>query len=264
MKIAIGLTRLFIRNSQVRIQREMEYRANYITGVSISIINAIIPAVFQYFIFTQTKGFPGWTLYQIILFQGVLLLALGIRNTMFGEIREVVDELVGNGNFDRILLKPYPPIGTIMASGFSIQHTGTFLTGVVLVIYSALKLGISIGIGQLLLLILSLICGLIFFASLNIIYCSVMVMIIHMGGIWDMFQNILSIAQYPKEIFPKLAQTVFVAIAPFMIIAYFPTRILLGNVDMTLIYAFISSLIFLFGSIVLWNRCLKKYTSAGG
>ena len=143
---------------------------------------------------------------QIILFQGVLLLALGIRNTMFGEIREVVDELVGNGNFDRILLKPYPPIGTIMASGFSIQHTGTFLTGVVLVIYLALKLGISIGI-----------------------------------------------AQYPKEIFPKLAQTVFVAIAPFMVIAYFPTRILLGNVDMTLIYAFISSLIFLFGSIVLWT-----------
>jgi ABC-2 type transport system permease protein len=264
MSLIIGLIRLFIRNSQVQLQRQMEYRVNYISGIVISMVNAIFPAVFQYLIFTQTKGFPGWSLEQIIMFQGMLLVVVGIRNTLFGEVHSLVTELVQKGDFDRLLLKPYPPIGTIMASGFSANNLGTILTGGTLVVYTAIKIGISVGPFELAMLAVSLICGLVFFASINIIYCSITLMIIFMGGIWDLFQNILNISQYPKEIFPKVVQTVFVTAVPFMVMVYFPTQILLARVDITIIYAIITSFVFLVGSIAFWNRCLKKYNSAGG
>lgn len=242
----------------------MEYRTNYISGVIISMINATFPVIFQYLVFTQTKGFPGWNLDQIILFQGMLLIVVGIRNTLFGNMRNVISDLVHKGDFDRVLLQPYPPIGTILASGFSANNSGTVITGCVLVAYTASKLDISVGLHQIGLLFLSLFCGLAFFASLNIIYCSIALMIIFMGGIWDLFQNILNVSQYPKEIFPKTIQTIFVTAVPFMIMVYYPTQVLLDRIDNSIFYAFIATIVFLLTSIAFWNSCLKKYTSAGG
>lgn len=264
MKTAIGLLRLFIRNSQVRIQQEMQYRANYISGVIVSIAFSIFPAIFQYLVFTQTKGFPGWNLQQIILFQGMLLVVVGMRNTLFGSIQEVVANLIYKGDFDRILLKPYPPIGTIMASGFTANSLGTLLTGLFIVIYTGIRMGLSISLFQFALVAICIVFGLLFFASINIMYCSIAIMIVYMGGIWDLIESVLNVSTYPKEIFPKIVQTVFLTMVPFLVMVYFPAQVLLNRAEISIIYSFIAVILFFAASLIFWGRCLKKYTSAGG
>lgn len=264
MNTAIGLWKLFLENSKIRLQSDMVYRANYIIGTIISLISAIFPALFQYLIFTQTNGFPGWNLHQIILFQGVLLVVNGLRNTLFGDLRGIVQELVYSGGFDRMLLRPYPPIGTILASGFNANNIGTVLIGAIIVGVSWVQLGLSFGVLQLVLLVLSLIAGLVFYVGINIIYCGISLIIVYMGGVWDFFQAILDVSQYPKEIYPRIAQVAFTTIVPFMVVTYIPAQIILNRIDLTIIGAFIAVAVFFTLCVLFWNNALKKYTSAGG
>jgi len=121
MRTIAGLLRLFIWNSGLRIQQSMEYRADFILGMIISLSFSSIGPVVQYLIFTQTKGYPGWTAVQIVLFQGVILFWVGIRDMAFGQLRSIIMDIFRKGDFDRFLLKPYPPIGILLSSSFSLN-----------------------------------------------------------------------------------------------------------------------------------------------
>lgn len=264
MSTLAGLTRLFIWNSKIRLQRGMEYRFDFLAGIIISTLSSSLPPLFQYFIFSQTKGFPGWTLDQVILFQGILLIIAGLRNTIFGEVRSIVSSLVHKGDFDRLLLKPYPPIGVLMASGFNIGNMGPLVAGAIITAFSFKTMGLSIGFAQAALFFTSVVFGLVFYASIIIIYCSIALMLVYMGGIWDLFQYITRFGDYPAEIFPKVVQGIFITAVPFAVMVYYPVQILLDRADIKIALAFSASIIFLVLSIAIWNNCLKKYTSAGG
>ncbi|HEX3047402.1 MAG TPA: ABC-2 family transporter protein [Bacillota bacterium] len=264
MQIYVGLIRLFWWNAKLKIQRSMQYRADFLVGLVISLGFSSVGPVFQYLIFTQTRGYPGWNLRQIILFQGILLLWTGSRELLFGEIPYLAIELVRKGDFDRLLLKPYPPIGIILTGGFNFSSIGTIAAGLVITFYSmnAMKLGISLlQMGQLL---LCLSCGLVFIMAIYILYCSIMIMVIQMQRIIEILNNLLRFADFPLEIFSKTAKVVLTTVIPIIIWNYVPAQILLQRANPILFISCIGCLVFMALSLKIWNMCLKRYTSAGG
>ena len=118
MKRFMALVRLFTWNSAIVISRDMQYRFNFITGTVITVLFSLMGPLFQYLLFTKTKGFPSWTVNQVILFQEVLLLTIGLRTTLFGGAKGKFIGLVRNGDFDRLLLRPFSPVGYLLATSF--------------------------------------------------------------------------------------------------------------------------------------------------
>lgn len=264
MKTIFRLIGLFFWNSKLRIARSMEYRFNFITGTIISLFFSFIGPMVQYLIFTQTKGYPGWTIQQLILFQGMMLFWMGLRDTAFGDLKQNIMEMVQKGDFDRLLLKPYPPIGVILTSGFNFRNFGTLVAGVVVMALAAGSLKLTLGWEQLGLMILTLIFGLLLNMALDIMFCSAIVYFIHTMRLGEFFDNFLNFARYPVEIFSKVVRLAFLTLVPFAIWIYFPTQVLLNRIDLKIIIAFgVCSGLFWF-SLGIWKRCLKKYTSAGG
>jgi len=264
MNSLVGFSKLFFWNSRIKLQRNMQYRFDFLAGVFISLFASSIGPLFQYLIFTQTKGYPGWDVRQIVLFQGVLLTYMAMRDMLYGDIRGQITEIVRKGDFDRFLLRPFQPIGLILAGGFSLNSIGTLIMGVTIMFYSISVMGLSISILQIILFFLCLIGGLIFYSSIVVINCSILIMLVNIGRIWEIFDSILRFAEYPAEIFPKTVKIAFMTVVPFMIIAYFPTQVLLDRIDLKLFGALGISVVFLFASLGLWKQCLKRYTSAGG
>ncbi len=264
MKTIFRLIGLFFWNSKLRIARSMEYRFNFITGTLVSLFFSGIGPMVQYLIFTQTRGYPGWTIKQLILFQGMMLLWMGLKDTAFGDLKQNIMDMVQKGDFDRLLLKPYPPIGVILTGGFNFRNFGTMVAGVTVTVFAADALRLTLGWGQIGLILLSLTFGLLFNMALDILFCSIIVLIIHSGRLSEFFDNLLNFARYPVEIFSKGIRIAFVTFIPFAIWIYFPTQVLLNRIDCKILIAFIVCLALFWFSLAIWNRCLKKYTSVGG
>lgn len=264
MKKILRLFGLFVSNSKLNIARQMEYRLNFFLGSFIALIFSGIGPVLQYLIFTQTKGFPGWNLDQIILFQGVLLFVLGLRRMLFGELHWFISHLIWRGELDRLLLKPYPPIGIILASGFSLNSTGSLLAGIIITVYSVIQLNLVIGFLQILLFLVYLAIGLVLFMALEVLFSCMVVVIVRLGRMHEIFDFLSRFGEYPLDIYSNVTRLVFITVVPFAVWVYIPAKILLGSLEFYMLYSLLFSILFFLGSLKVWGLCLRKYTSAGG
>jgi len=259
-----GLFRLFYLNSKIRIARSMQYRFDFFAGLIVSLTLSCIGPMIQYLIFTRTNGYPSWNINQIILFQGMLLFWLGLKDMLFGEVRNLTENLVRKGEFDRLLLKPYPSIGILLSSGFYYYGIGSVLAGLGVIIYSVNKLNLHLNLYQIGLFIAFIICGITLYMAVTVIYCTIVIMVVNMGRIGEITDKILRFSEFPVEIFAPVTRLFFITVIPFAVWVYFPVQALLNRLDLkAAIGALFCFLVFL-ASLKVWNIFLKKYTSAGG
>jgi ABC-type uncharacterized transport system, permease component len=260
----ITFFRLFFWDASIKLQRGIAYRADFITGLFISMGYSSIGPLFQYLIFTNTKGYPGWNVKQIVFFQGVFLTFIGFRDLIFGEIGANVNRMVWRGDFDRLLLKPYEPMKLILSEGFSLDSVGTILSGLAITVYSIITMGLSITPVKIVLYLIGSISGMFLYAGFEILYCGLMLMVVQIRRIQDFINTLFRFAGYPAEIFPKSVRVVMLTVVPFMVIAWFPAKAFLGSVNylvmIGLAFCFIVPLL----SFQVWKQLLKGYTSAGG
>lgn len=255
---------LFTWHARIQIQRNMAYRLDFFIGLLISIGNAAVGPLFQYLLFTNTKGYPGWNLEQVILFQGMVLLFSGIKGLLFGNVCGYVEDMVWSGTFDRLMTLPYKPIKLLLCSGFNLSNIGAFLTGAFLVVYSCIAMGLRITVLQLLLVLGAILCGLALYAAFLVMYCILLIMVTKNGRIRDIIDALFNFGGYPLEIFPQVIKTVLLTALPFMVFAYFPSQVLLSRADMAILPGAILCFALFGFSLWLWELKLKKYTSAGG
>ncbi|EPR13489.1 ABC transporter permease [Ruminiclostridium papyrosolvens] len=260
----LKLFKLFIWNSKMDISRSMEYRFDFILGTVIGLAFSSIGPILQYLIFTQTKGFPGWNLEQIILFQGILLFTSGIKGMIFGSLPYFVTGIVRKGDFDRLLLKPYSPIGIILASGFRLNNIGPLLSGAFIMVYYIVKMNLHIGIVQIAIFILAIVFGLILFMGYEVLYSSIVIKLVQIGRLDELMNSLLRFGEFPINIFSKTLQTALITVIPFAVWVNIPANALLNRLDYTIPITFVFCALFFYVSLKIWNQFLKKYTSAGG
>ncbi|MBN2508986.1 MAG: ABC-2 family transporter protein [Spirochaetales bacterium] len=264
MKTVLGLFALFFETSKLRLSQAMAYRLNFILHTLISLAFSSIGPVLQYLIFSQTRGFPGWNLKQIVLFQGILLLHLGLRSTLFGALHYELPQLIRQGQFDRLLLKPYPAIGTILAGGFDANHFGSILAGTAIITGSVLSTGMKVGILELGTFAALILMGLFLYMSFEILYAAAVIILVRMGRLYDIMGMLHKFGEYPLEIFTPAVRLFFITAAPMAIWVNYPAQVLLGRQHIHIWYSLICAVLFFSISLLVWRKCLGKYTSAGG
>ncbi|WP_127534016.1 ABC transporter permease [Paenibacillus kobensis] len=265
MRTFAELLRLFYYQSKLKIARAMMYRFDFLIGMTVALLFSSIGPVLQYLIFTQTKGFPGWNLKQIILFQGVLLFVLGIRRILFGDLHYFIMELIQKGDLDRLLIKPSPAIGIILSNGFNLNGIGTFLAGSVIMGYSIYSLDLTITAGAIGLFVLSILFGIVLFMALEILFTCAVIVLVNIGRLDDIVQSLTGFGEYPLSIFTSTLKIALVTFIPFAVWVNYPADALLHRWDnaQALVSFLFCILLFAF-SLWIWKFCLRRYTSAGG
>ncbi|WP_239616207.1 ABC transporter permease [Cohnella mopanensis] len=259
-----GLLRLYYWNMKLSVSRSMAYRLDFIIGVLTSILFSGTAPFLQYIFFTQTRGYPGWNLNQIMLFQGILLLWLGLRETLFGNVMDVAHQLVRKGDFDRLLVKPYPPLGTLLTSGFNLKGIGSLISGGALTIYAFSRLDVMPSPLQVLLALVSIVCSIILYMGVTTLLCTMVIMLVQVGRLEELVDRILGFGDYPINIYPRFLQQLFLTVFPFAIWAYVPSQALLDRLGSDIVMAVIGCFTVFAISVWIWNRSLNRYTSAGG
>jgi len=254
----------FFSSVLMQVKQSMMYRNNFFIMIFVSLLGVSTGPIFQFLLFSQTRGYPGWTLDQIVFLQGMVLLITGVYATLVGSAKEVFIRYCHLGELDRLLLKPVYSLYFIFAEGFTITNIGSVAAGIVIVAISAIRLNINLTPVTVLLFIACLLASFLFSLALDILFFCITVFFIDTNRIIFVFTALRRFSNYPLELFSLAGQILLVTILPLSIIVYFPTQVLLNQSGLFLYIAAGSSVLWFVLVIFLWNITIKRYVNAGG
>ena len=241
----------------------MAYRADFFFScIMIFISDMLIPFV-TLLIYSTGASFPGWTMHEILMIQGVFMLSKGVANVLFFGIVGNTLFRIREGEYDLFLIKPVSTLFLSVATGFDIDSIGSFISGSI-TIYIAM-LGLSVpGLAEWL--------GFILFFTLSLIVQFAFALFMAGSGfkwvgnvrIFEIFDSITAFGNYPRNIFSKTFQTIISYIIPVAFIGFFPASILLGGDFIDLLPTVPVCFFFLAEGLAFWKYMLSKYTSDGG
>ncbi|MFO7710209.1 MAG: ABC-2 family transporter protein [Candidatus Woesearchaeota archaeon] len=254
--------RMWFHSAKLRIAQRMAYRGEYLISLITMFAVELIAPFFAYIMYYNTAGFTGWSIYQIIMMQGILMTVKGFSYFSFHGIVWNSNALLQRGEFDMVLLRPRNPLWMFICLSFDAEDIAKFGGGLLIMGFALAHIEFKLmGFLTMLILMLTAI-GLYFFFAL--ILSSIVFRVIQSWRIYELVEIIELVGEYPKSVYPKYVGLFFTTLIPIFIAGFIPAQALFGNYswEMVLAPACLMGLVIL--SLIIWFRTIRNYASAGG
>jgi ABC-2 type transport system permease protein len=256
----------FFIHHYYNILAQLQYKVNFLItllGVSIDTLANVL--VF-YIIFYKFHTVAGWTFWQILFLYGILLAAHGLVLTFSLNLWRFSDHLI-NGTLDRFCVRPRNILLQLISSSFSFNALSFFITGITLVVTAWIKLNISLSLGMIFAMILTLISSSIIELSLTLVFVSLSFWVMNSSSLVHFHVQILNeFLGYPLKIYNRIMQIIFTFIYPIAFMNYYPSLFFFKqsghNLTLLIITPIVAISLFFF-AVRLFFKGMKKYQSTG-
>lgn len=255
---------LYFKYFKMHLKSALQYKTSFI----LSFLSQILVVFSYYFtiicLFTKFSNIKGFTLYEVLLAFGVIQFGSSISE-IFARGFDEFDNLIIDGSFDKILLKPRGVYFQVFCEKIQVVKFARLLQGIAIIIIAVCNLNIEWNIYKIITIIFMLISAVTIFISLFILaaaYCFLTIKGLETRHILtDGFKHI---SQYPIGIFKKGVVFFLTFIVPFGFVNYYPLLYVLGRVDNPLyMVSPLVTLIYLIPVILIFNKGMKRYASSG-
>lgn len=243
----------------VRVSDRLDFLASLLVMMGIELLPTLVTTL----LYRNGLRFPEWTLREAILVQGVFLVAKGIAYPLFGGMVWNTANMVREGTFELLLLLPRHPLQSCVVRAFDAEDIGKLVGGLALTTWCMAGMDLPgivplVGFGLLLALaILVLLASAIAMSSLLIVW-------VGNFRVYEIFEGLASLGQFPPTILPRKVRSLGVAGFPFAALAVLPTSALLGKPLEGVWIAVVSTIVLLILASGLWNLLLRRLVGAGG
>lgn len=257
----------FFRNSLVR---EMTFRGNFIITVVTRGFWFVAQLTLFELIYRSVSTINDWSRPEYFVFMATGMLINSFVEAFFMPNCANFSELIRTGNLDFALLKPIDTQFLISFEKVDLAMLNQILLALGLLGYSLNEIGGSVTIVGVVLYVLLIFSGVVFFYSLMIVLASTSIWFGRNQGLYDFWFYITVFARYPRSIYTDRSITgdvilyAFTYIVPILLVVSAPARILLSKELATglTVVAFAASIAGLGVSRLVFNWSLKSYRSA--
>jgi ABC-2 type transport system permease protein len=256
----LQMYQIFLR---LRFKTLMIYRLDFFIGSLATVVLQAASFFAVVFILQRTSLLTNWTLTEIELLYGCMLLALSL-NQMFADNLWAMTSLIRSGKLDNYLVKPLNPLFCLLAERFNHVGIGDFISGITLVVHAITQLPQL----QTITVALAIFCiilagGLIFFA-LNLIASLSAFFMLDAVTITRVVFEMHHFARYPLSIFPPMISFILTWLIPYGFASPLPIAGLLHKTDLSMVFfSPIMAFILVTFGLLAWNRTLYRYNGAG-
>lgn len=256
--------KIYLSLFKIHLSTLLEYKKSFILGF----ISQFFVVFTYYFIiialFTKFNNIKGFTMYEVLLCFSIIQFGYSINET-FARGIDQFDNLIINGTFDRILLRPQNILIQSIASEIDFVKISRILQSIIILFISIYNLNIKFTILKIITLLLMLLSSIIIFFSIFLLmasYCFITVQGLEVRNLFT--DGGKHIAQYPIGIFNKYFRFIFTFLIPYACVNYYPLLYLIDKSN-NILYCFTPLLILLYliPSLYLFKKGIKKYTSVG-
>ena len=235
----------YLRALSLHLKSELEYRTSFI----FSFISQIVIFFSYYFVilslFSKFDNIKGFTLYEVLLCFSIIQFGYSF-NEVFARGLDKFDNLIVQGGFDRLLLRPKSIIIQVLYNESDFVKTSRLFHALIILVVALTHLNIEWSIMKVICLLLMIISATLIFFSIFLLaasYCFITVQGLEVRNVFT--DGGKHMAQYPIGIFSKGFIYFFTFIIPYAFVNYYPLLYVLGKKN-NILYAFSPLLLFIY------------------
>ena len=255
---------LYLKYFAINLQSQMQYKATFLLNVFARTIISFATVFGVWFMFLRFHEIEGFTLSQVFLCTSVTSMSFSLAE-VFARGFDIFPRLLGNGQFDRCLVRPRNILFQVLASQMEFARIGIFIQSLFVLGYALPTSGVVWTGDKIFTLLLMIPCGTVVFFCLYIIYAAFSFFTIE--GLE--FMNILTyggreFGRYPYGIYGDGVLRFLTYVVPLALIQYYPLLYLL-DIAQHRAYMFVplASLLFILPSYAFFRFGLRRYRSTG-
>lgn len=242
----------------------LQYKLSFL----LSFISQIFVFFTYYFIilvlFERFSNIKGFTLYEVLLSFAIIQFGFSI-NEVFGRGIDQFDNLIIDGEFDRILVRPRPILFQVLGYKIDYVKISRIVQALIVLFIALINLNLNWSILKVITLILMIISAIIIFFGIFLLtatYCFFTVQGLEIRNLFT--DGGKHMAQYPIGIFKKGFFWFFTFIIPYGFVNYYPLLYILGR-ETNHLYAFSPLLVILFlvPCLLSFKFGMRRYASTG-
>jgi ABC-2 type transport system permease protein len=251
------------------IRSELQYRANALTSIIGGIIYQLTGFVAVWIIVARFEDLGGWSLPEITFLYGMRLTSHGIFYACFSQMFEA-DRVMINGEYDRFLVRPMPPLMQLFTRKLRINAFGDLLGGSALLIAASLNAAVDWSPLAVLFLLLAVVGGALVEGAVQIALGSLSFRYLQTMSIRSTVNEVFNVyGNYPFSIFPTALRYLLTFALPVAFVAFLPATMILDRTDSLHVSPVIASVTPLVGGVLfllalrIWTHMSRYYQSSG-
>lgn len=248
---------------KTKLAERMAYRADFLISLLMMVIGDLGLPLVTLLLYGSGASFPGWTLQEAILIQGVFTLAKGVAFPFFFGIVSTTLYHVREGSYDIFLLKPRSVLFITTVSSFDLDDFGRLISGGLLTGWALTGINAPQA-GEWLQFTVLFLCSLLVLFAYSLFLSGMLFKWVGSSRVYEIFDSVSLFGMYPGTIFSRTFQNVLTYLIPMTMIGFLPAAALLGRPVSGSWIAGGVCILFAAAGLAFWHRMLKNYTSAGG
>jgi ABC-2 type transport system permease protein len=251
------------------VRSELQYRANFLIMVLMGIVYQCTGFVFIWVVLSNFQAIGGWTLGEVSFLYGLRLVMHALNGAITGGLYSL-ERQVRQGDFDRYLVRPTPPLVQLLCHQVHISIFGDLLGGLVLFAAATSLVEVDWTASALLYLVLAIVGGALIEMALRVLLSSLSFRFLSANGFMFLLDTIFSnFSNYPLKIFGSVLEFLLTFGLPLAFMAYFPTTVLLGRTGelrVSPLFAYgapLAGVLWLGLALLVFQREMRQYQSSG-
>ncbi len=255
--------RLFAYFVAFSFSRSFEFRFDFYMRIIMDVVYYAVAIGFFKILYLHTPMLGGWTESQTMIFVAAYCIVDAINMTLFSNNMWFFPMLVNRGDLDYYLVRPVSSLFFVSLRDFAANSFVNLLITFGILAWALHQYPTPVPPLKVALFLLLILNGSFLFYCMNLL-ANIPVFFTHSSsGFGHMIWSLSKLGERPDRIFRGWVRRVVTLILPFSLIASFPTRLLIEELDWGILLH-ITLVTALFFGIVLfcWRLALRNYSSA--
>jgi ABC-2 type transport system permease protein len=251
------------------VRGELQYRANFLIMVLMGIVYQCTGFAFIWVVLSRFQAVAGWTLGEVAFLYGLRLTMHALNGAITGGLYSL-EWQVRQGEFDRYLVRPLPPLIQLLCQRVHISIFGDLLGGLALFVAASSLVAVDWTAPALLYLVLALLGGALIELALRVLFSALAFRFLSANAFMFLLDTLFSnFANYPLKIFGSVLEFLLTFGLPLAFMAYFPAVVLLGRtaeLRVSPLFAYgapLAGLVWLAVALQVFHSEMRHYRSAG-
>lgn len=256
--------RLYLKYFAIHLKSQLQYRTSFILTMLGQFLISFSAFLTIYFMFSRFHTVEGFSYSEVLLCFGIVLISFSTAEC-FARGFDTFASMIGNGEFDRIMVRPRNEIFQVLASKIEFSRAGRLAQVLIIFIYAISTSGISWSLDKILTLLLMIISGVVIFSGLFIIYAGLCFFTTEGLEFINIFTDGgREFGMYPLSIYGKEVLRFYTYVIPLALFQYYPFLYLTGRVHSVMhMLAPLLGILFIVPCLAFWRIGIRHYKSTG-
>lgn len=242
----------------------MQYKTSFFLMIGGQFLTAFSALLTIWFMFTRVNQVDGFTFNEVLLCFAIVWMAYSLSES-FARGFDHFATMIGNGEFDRIMIRPRSPILQVLGSKIEFTRLGRLIQAIFVFCYAIPASGIVWTADKILTIVFMIVSGALVFSGLFVIYATLCFFTLQ--GLE--FMNIFTdggrqFGEYPFVIYGSGVLKFLTYIIPLALFQYYPLLYLIGRTEnKAYIILPLLGILFLIPCYGFWRFGIRHFKSTG-